>query len=114
MARKFIVPLHGAFTIYHSNILFIGCTLPNTRKYNSVLKVSSKNFDLDFDWINQVLGFSKFVFHFIVYFCNRVGHELIRTIRAIWSLALGLITEINFNFDIIGLLLRAVYHYQMT
>ena len=40
-------------------------------------------------------------------------HELIRTIRAIWSLDLGLITEINY-FDIIGLLLLAMYHYQMT
>ena len=46
-------------------------------------------------------------------FCKS-GHELIRTIRAIWSLALGLITEINFDFDIIGLLLRAVYHHQTT
>ena len=35
-------------------------------------------------------------------------------IRAIWSLALGLITEVNFNFDIIGLLLCAMYHYQMS
>ena len=39
----------------------------------TVYKVSSKIFDLDFDrpkcnWINQVLGFSKFVSHFIVYF----------------------------------------------
>ena len=38
----------------------------------TVYKVSSKNFGLDFDrpkcnWINQVLGFSKFVSHFIVF-----------------------------------------------
>ena len=36
---KKIYCFFGAFTIYHFNILFIGCTLPNTRKCNSIQSI---------------------------------------------------------------------------
>ena len=67
---KKIYCFFGAFTILTFYLLDLLCPIEENIK---VYKVSSKNFDLDFDrpkcnWINQVLGFSKFVFRFIVYF----------------------------------------------
>ena len=67
---KKIYCFFGAFTILTFYLLDVLCPIEENIK---VYKVSSKNFDFDFDrpkcnWINQVLGFSKFVFRFIVYF----------------------------------------------
>ena len=60
LARKFIVSLeHLPFTILAFYLLDVLCSI---QENITVYKVSSKNFDLDFDrpkcnWINQVLGF---------------------------------------------------------
>ena len=67
---KKIYCFFGTFTILTFYLLDVLCLI---HENITVYKASSKNFDLDFDepkcnWINQVLGFSKFVFHFIVYF----------------------------------------------
>ena len=70
---KKIYCFFGAFTILTFYLLDV---LRPIQENITVYKVSSKNFDLDFDrskynWINQVLGFGKFVFQFIkfiVYF----------------------------------------------
>ena len=67
---KKIYCFFGSFTILTFYLLDELCPI---QENITVYKVSLKNFDLDFDrpkcsWINQVLGFSKFVFHFIVYF----------------------------------------------
>ena len=60
------------WSIYHSNILFIRCTLPNTRKYNSVQSI----IETLWIWIlvdQNATGsirywvFSKLVFQF--YYC---------------------------------------------
>ena len=65
LARKVIVSLeHLPFTILTFYLLDVLCRI---QENITVYKVSSKNFDLDFDrpkcnWINPVLGF-----HFIVY-----------------------------------------------
>ena len=60
------------WSIYHSNILFIRCTLPNTRKYNSVQSIIETLWiwilvDQNATGSNKYWVFSKFVFQF--YYC---------------------------------------------